>query len=121
MRLPDYWQAEEVKEEIEYFLDPDFVELLLDAETEADFENLSQGADGVIKYLKRNHLHPLKGKQADGRRYMCAVICDRIWAKVHDKHQPYSTKLHAAMEEYWLACGQTSAAGIDWEKVLTGH
>jgi hypothetical protein len=113
---------EKVQDDPSIYLDPIFQDDLLDADTASDFESLSQSAYKVLEFLK-SELRPLKGKQADGRRYMCAAVCDRIWTKVHGKPQRYSTKLYAAMEEYWLACHPKSGAvsGIDWRKVLTGH
>jgi hypothetical protein len=80
-------------------------------------ENLDAAITEVFDYLQE---HRIPDQPRDGRRVICAGVCARVWRARVGKAQPYSTRLGAACEEYWIACGHSDESGTNWEHFLTG-
>jgi hypothetical protein len=75
----------------------------------------------LADYLESQLRPPRKGGPTpDSRLRVCAGICAEAWRRLHGEAQPYSTHLHTACEEYWIACGHSDESGTDWEHFLTG-
>jgi hypothetical protein len=71
-------------------------------------DDVTTPLEELIPFLARHILQPKDGRPQDARLRLCAAVCLSIWRVVHGREQPYSEKLWAACETYWVACGHPS-------------
>jgi hypothetical protein len=75
-----------------------------------------QALEDLIPVLAQWVEEPQHHRPVDLRLRLCALVCLRIWKKVHRKAQPDSRKLWAACEAYWVACGHPYDPSCDLKK-----
>jgi hypothetical protein len=110
-----------VEEELQYRIGPAY-EFLDDEDDEAlkALEELEQAVSAVLPFLESELGPKPVGKPRHTGPQLCAKLCADIWTRSRGKSQPWSTKLHAACQAYWIACGGTTD-NISWDKVLNGR
>jgi hypothetical protein len=75
----------------------------------------------LIPFLAKDIHQPKDGRPPDLRLRLCAAVCLSIWRDVRGKEQPYSPKLWAACEAYWVACNHPAKKSGNvkrWEQLL---
>ena len=84
-------------------------------------DDVTNALDELIPFLASEVDQPKDGRPPDGRLRLCAAVCLGIWRDIHGVEQPYSPKLWAACEAYWVACGhpQRLSGNVKrWERLL---
>jgi hypothetical protein len=84
-------------------------------------DDVTTGLDELIPFLAKDVEQPKASRPPDSRLRLCAAVCLGIWRDVHGKGQPYSPKLWAACEAYWVACGHPenpSGHVKKWQRLL---
>jgi hypothetical protein len=82
---------------------------------------LTTALEELIPILAKDIRPPTAHRPPDLRRRLCAAVCLGIWREVRGVEQPYSPKLWAACEAYWVACGHPpnpSGNVKRWERLL---
>jgi hypothetical protein len=77
--------------------------------------------DDLIPFLAEQINLPRDGRPPDSRLRLCAAVCLSIWQRVKGVAQPYSPKLWAACEAYWVACGhpENQSGNVKrWQRLL---
>jgi hypothetical protein len=84
-------------------------------------DDVTNALEELIPFLARDIERPKDGRPPDARLRLCAAVCMSIWRDVRGVEQPYSTKLWAACEAYWVACGHPAKLSGNvkrWEEHL---
>jgi hypothetical protein len=79
----------------------------------------------LIPFLTKDINRPQASRPPDLRLRLCAGVCLGVWREVRGVSQPYSPKLWAACEAYWIHCdySRLSSSGDlkKWERHLLHH
>jgi hypothetical protein len=84
-------------------------------------DEVTTALEELIPILAKDIRPPTDGRPPDLRLRLCAAVCLGIWREVRGVEQPYSPKLWAACEAYWVACGHPlnpSGNVKRWERLL---
>jgi hypothetical protein len=84
-------------------------------------DEVTTGLDQLIPILAEDIHQPKDGRPTDGRLRVRAGVCAEIWQDLHAIKQPYSERLWAACEAYWVACGHPenpSGNTKRWQRLL---
>jgi len=84
-------------------------------------DDVTTHLEELIPFLAKDIHQPKDGRPPDLRLRLCAAVCLSIWRDVRGKEQPYSPKLWAACEAYWVACGHPAKQSGNvkrWEQLL---
>jgi hypothetical protein len=84
-------------------------------------DDVTTHLEELIPFLASEVEQPKDGRPRDARLRLCSAVCLGIWREVRGVEQPYGTKLWAACEAYWVACGHPAKLSENvkrWERLL---
>jgi hypothetical protein len=84
-------------------------------------DDVTTALEELIPILAKDIHQPKDSRPPDLRLRLCAAVCLGIWREVRGKEQPYSPKLWAACEAYWVACDHPAKLSGNvkrWERLL---
>jgi hypothetical protein len=93
---------------------------MVDEEYPLCIDDVTTALEGLIAFLAREVKQPKRHRPPDMRLRLCPAVCLGIWREVRGIEQPYSPKLWAACELYWVACGhpQNPSGNVKrWERL----